>query len=226
MKKKIAVIGLGEFGFALMRCLNEDGHEVMAIDKNIEVIEDAADHCTTAVCLDSTDEKALRSQGLDDMDSVILASAEELETIIVTTDILKQIGVKDIIVRYRTNLHIRILEMMGIKRLFNPEDKAARSMAEEFSHKGMRMSTIITDEYRIAEVVLPKIFHGKTLGESKLKENYNLNIVTILRKGSSDSSKKEKIIGIPRAGTVFSENDTLVIFGTHNDIDRFLEIME
>jgi len=226
MKKKIAVIGLGEFGFALMKSLHEDGHEVIAIDKNMDIVEDAVDFSTTAVCLDSTDEKALRAQGLEDMDAVILASAENLETIIVTSDILKRMEVKDISVRYRTELHVRILEMMGITKIFNPEERAAKNMAEEFSHKSIRMSAIITDEYRIAEVMLPKIFYSKTLVESKLKEDYNLNVVTILRKINGDSHGREKIIGIPRADTLLLENDLLIIFGTHRDIDRFLEITE
>ena len=226
MKQKITVLGLGEFGFALTKCLHEDGHEVIAIDKNMEIIEDVKDFCTTAVCLDSTDENALRAQGLEDMDAVIIAAADNLETNIATADIVKKIGPRELIVRYRTKLHIRILKMMGIDRVFNPEVRAAGNMAEEFKYRGIRMSAIITDEYRIAEVILPKIFFRKTLREAKLKEKYNLNVVTILRKSDGDSQKKETIVGIPRSDTVLHENDLLVIFATNRDLNKFLETME
>ncbi|MDH5654932.1 MAG: TrkA family potassium uptake protein [Spirochaetia bacterium] len=225
MKKKIAVIGLGEFGFALVKQLHHEGHEVIAIDKNMDVIEDAADVSTTAVCLDSTDEKAMIAQGLEDMDSVIIASAENLEVILVTSDILKRMGAKDIIVRYRNDLDVRILKMMGIDRVFNPEEKAALNMSEEFSHRSIRMSAIISDEYRIAEVILPGVFAGKTLQNSRLKEDYRLNVVTILRRQKGNRNQ-EKILGVPLAETILEENDTLILFGTHKDIDSFLEILE
>jgi trk system potassium uptake protein TrkA len=224
-RKKIAVIGLGEFGLILVKCLHREGHEVIAIDKSMDLIDDIADHCTTAVCLDSTDEKAMHSQGLEEMDAVILASADNLEMMVVTIDILKKIGVKEIVARYKNELQIRILNMFGITKTFNPEERAALNMAEQFSHHSMRMSTILTDEYRIAEIDVPPIFVGKSLSESHLKEEYRLNIVTIKRRDPRNLSREE-IIGIPISSTVLQKNDILILFGKHDDIDRFLVLTE
>jgi len=224
-RKKIAVIGLGDFGIALTRCLHREGHEVIAIDKNMERVEEIIDESTRSVCMDSTDEKAMKSQGIEDMDTVIIASADNLESVIVTIDITKRFGVTEIIARYKNRLQMQILTMLGITQLFNPEENAALSMAEQFSHHSMRMSTILTDEYRIAEIDTPALFVGKTVMECQIKENYRLNIITIKRK-NEETNMKEKVLGIPMGETIIMHGDILILFGLHDDIDRFLEITE
>ena len=125
MRKKIAVIGLGDFGRALVKHLHEEGHEVTAIDHDLPTIEKIKSNCTHAVCLNSTDEKALRSQGVEQMDTVIISAAQSFEVLIVTADILRRIFNGQLIVRYRTTLHKRILEMLGEKELFTPEERPA-----------------------------------------------------------------------------------------------------
>ncbi len=180
-RKKIAVIGLGDFGRSLVRTLYNEGHEVTAIDHDMGTIEEITVDCTNAVCLDPRDERALRSQGLEEMDAVLLASAESFESLIVTADNLKKIGVKEIIARYRTDLHIRIFNMLGIQNLFNPEDQAARNIAERFSHSGIQKSTYVTDEYLIDEIIVPEILIGVSLKDSRLREDYNLTLITIKR---------------------------------------------
>lgn len=100
------------------------GHEVLAIDNIHEEIEEIKDKCTAAVCLDATDENALRSQGLEDMDAVLISVAEKFEILIICADILKRLGVKEIYAGYKTPLHKRILRMICIQHIFNPEKKS------------------------------------------------------------------------------------------------------
>ncbi|MCE9501004.1 MAG: TrkA family potassium uptake protein [Leptospira sp.] len=227
-KNKIAVIGLGDFGKELVKQLFLEKHEVVAIDKEMLTIDEIKDHCTNAICLDATDEHALRAQGLEEMDFVILATADDLETLVITADILRQLGVKEIIARYKTELHIRILKMLGITNIFNPEEKAARNMAEQFGHSSIKSSLIISEEFRIAELVIPELFAGKTVEEIQLKENYNLLLITIKRmrhnlqaKRKSDEMKQE-VLGIPQKTTVFRSNDIITVFGKHEHVEEFL----
>lgn len=225
--KKIVVIGLGDFGRQLVRALYREGHEVTAIDRDLQTIEDIADECTNAVCLSSTDEKAMRSQGLEDMDAIILASAESFETLIVTADILKKIGVKEIIGRYRNDLQIRILRMLGVSSIYNPEETAARNMAERFHHEGIKTSIFMSESHRVAEIVVPSSITGLSLIDSRLREDFRLNLITIKRprkkiKGNH-RGETDEILGLPDANFVFEEGDILIVFGTHHDIDRFLD---
>ncbi|TGL65343.1 potassium channel family protein [Leptospira jelokensis] len=228
-RKKIAVIGIGSFGKLFVRYLFEDGHEVIAIDKDPVIIDTIKDYVTVAVALDATDEHALRSQGIGDVDFAVIALADDFETSIICADSLKKSGVKQIYARYQTELQKKVLELLGIRDLFNPEEKAARSMAEIFSFTGMRSSFLLSDEYSVVEVTVPKRYINKTIAEADLRHKYNINVITIKRpltnkesKRASDS-KSEKILGIPHGNTVLKEEDVVVLFGSQSDLSKFLE---
>lgn len=228
-RKKIAIIGLGSFGNRFARYLYEDGHEVLAFDSNSQIIDDIKDSATIAVTLDATDESALVSQGILDVDVVIIALAEDFETSVICADILKRIGVKQIFARYQTLLQKKVLELLGIRDLFNPEERAARSMAEMFSFVGMRSSFLLSDEYSVAEVSVPKRYVDKTIAEADIRHKYNINIITIKRVFISKESKRasdnriEKILGIPHGDMVLKQDDIIVLFGSQKDLTKFLE---
>ena len=228
-KNRIAVIGLGDFGKQLVKLLFIEGHEVIAIDKNEEVIHEVKDDCTNAVCLDSTEESALKSQGLEEMDFVILAVADDFETLIITADVLKRIGVREIIARYQTELHVRILKMLGITNIFNPEERAAKNMAEQFGYSNIKGNMIVSDEYRIAEIVVPDFFAGKTVGEVSLKENYNLHLITVKRFRANPKAKRanddmiQEVLGIPSKTLAFRSKDVISVFAKHEDVEYFLD---
>lgn len=202
---------------------------MIAIDKDEEVIHDIRNDCTNAVCLDSTEADALKSQGLDEMDSVILAVADDFETLIITADALKRIGVKEIHARYQTDLHVRILKMLGITNIFNPEENAAKNMGEQFGYSNIKGNTIISDEYRISDVIIPEFFVGKTIEEVGLKENYNLHLITVKRYRANPKAKRrnddmiQEVLGIPSKTLPFRSKDIISVFAKHEDVEYFLE---
>lgn len=138
LKKRIAVIGLGDFGKTLAVYLNENGHEVTAIDKDIKVVEEIKDHCALAVCVDTSSKSSLKELDLEDMDEIVVALAENFESLITTAYNLKDMNLKCLHVRYHSELNRKILQMIGIENLFNPEERAAASMAEQLSYKGVK----------------------------------------------------------------------------------------
>ncbi|TGK90057.1 TrkA family potassium uptake protein [Leptospira bourretii] len=228
-RKKIAVIGIGSFGKLFVRYLFDDGHEVIAIDKDPIIIDSIKDYVTIAVTLDATDEHALQSQGISEVDYAVIALADDFETSIICAESLKKCGVKNIYARYQTELQMKVLALLGIKDLFNPEEKAARSMAETLSFSGMRSSFLLSDEYSVVEVTVPKRYINQTIADADLRHKYNINVITIKRptinkdtKRASDS-KSEKILGIPHGNTILKEEDIIVLFGSQTDLTRFLE---
>ncbi|HRY78690.1 MAG TPA: NAD-binding protein, partial [Candidatus Izemoplasmatales bacterium] len=94
--KSFVVIGVGRFGLALIEELISLKADVLVIDKNFEKIEKVAKHVTNAVCLDSTDIDALREIGINNYDTVIVATGIDVDNSILTTLILKDLGVKDV----------------------------------------------------------------------------------------------------------------------------------
>lgn len=232
--KKLAVIGLGDFGMVLVRCLNKEGHEVVAIDSDSAKIDAVKEDCVDVAIMDSTDEVAMKNIGFRDFDRVIVAVANDFENLMVTADILiRVLELKNVTIRYQTELQKRILKQtIGITDLFNPEETAAMNMAEQFDHRLMRKAFILSDDFRIAEFQVPRSFIGKSLAELNFKETYKLLLVTVKRlrlveKTNRSTDEKEiEPIGIPEQSIEFRENDIIVVFGNHVDLEDFFENVE
>ncbi|HNX00524.1 MAG TPA: NAD-binding protein, partial [Candidatus Cloacimonadota bacterium] len=117
-----AVIGLGKFGATVAITLFENGAEVLVIDKDEKVVDELKDRVTAAVTMDSTDEYSLKQLGLENMDAVILALGSNIQESILTSALLKKIGVGKIYAKVETHLHGRILEMIGVQNILFPEE--------------------------------------------------------------------------------------------------------
>ncbi|RHX91756.1 potassium channel family protein [Leptospira stimsonii] len=220
-KKRIAVIGLGEFGKSLVIYLNENGHEVTAIDKDIKTIEEIKDHCALAVCVDTSNKQSLEELDLEDMDDIVVALAENFESLITTAYHLKDMKLESLHIRYHSEINRKILQMIGIENLFNPEERAAASMAEQLSYQGVKKATLLSEEYSLFEVEISSHLFGKKLKDLGLREKYKLNLVAIRKADSDNKNQREGTIILPESGTVFQENEILILFGTSESIKKF-----
>lgn len=229
MQKKFAVIGLGVFGQTVASALAEMGAEVIAIDNTMEAVENIKDKVAFAIRMDSTDEKALRAQGIQDVDACIVSIGENFESALLTSVTLVQLGVKRVIARAANPMHKRILELVGIKEVFSPEDEVGRNLARELMSEGLIDYVPLSAGHTIVQVKTPKPFVGKKLGEIQLRVKYNLNLITVRKTSvtkdpsTGEERRQEKIVGVPTADMVLEEEDVLVIFGKEADIRRILE---
>ena len=219
--KSIAVIGLGRFGSAIARKLSARGADVLAIDVDEEKVEALKDEVAYAVSLDSTDSKALLAQNIQEMDAVIIAIGADFEALVLTAYTLLELDIKRIIARAQDRVQKKILEKMGIKEVLSLEDEVSNNVAEQLINPSVLMSIQLPDDYEIVEIVAPPSIEGRTLADIGLREKYNLNLVTLLRKRNDD---KHHIMGVPEPKTVIETGDIIIIFGTAKNIDRFIEI--
>jgi trk/ktr system potassium uptake protein len=229
MSKKFCVIGLGYFGKNLALQLSRAGAEVIAIDFHEEIVDKIGDEVTHAVCMDATDKKGLISLGLGSMDAVIVAIGEGFEASIMTTALLQEIGVKKIYARVISAVQERLLRLMNISELLVPEADSANHLASRLLIPGVISSFGISAEYGIFEILAPKNFVGIQIIETKLREEFNLNLVTIIRNDKKPGiidrmlRKDDKALGVPSPETIINEGDILVLFGREKDIKKILE---
>ncbi|WP_417609494.1 potassium channel family protein [Owenweeksia hongkongensis] len=220
-QSKFAVIGLGQFGTAIAKKLAQKGAEVMAIDNDEERVEAIKDDVSYAVTLDATDGKALKSQNILEMDAVVVAIGENFQDLLLTTFTLQELEVKRIMARVQGPSQRRILEKMGIKEILSPEDEVGNNVAESLINPNVLMSMQLPDDYQIVEVKAPKNIFDRTLEDIGLRQKYEVNLVTLLRK---EEDGEKHIIGVPSADTVLQEGDVIVLFGKTSHLTRFLEI--
>ncbi len=228
MKNKYAVIGMGQFGTSIARALARRGAEVLAIDISEENIDQIKDEVAYSVCLDSTDLRALRAQNIEDMDAVVVAIGEDFEALLLTTVQLMELKIKRLIARAAGSQQRRILEKLGVNEILSPEDEVGKTVAEMLLHPNMKTFLPLPDDYEIVEINTPERIAGKSLGEVKIRERYNLNLITIKRKYDEEIKGKimevEHIIGVPKGDTVLYDSDILIILGKVKDVDLFVQV--
>jgi trk system potassium uptake protein len=224
---KFIIIGLGNFGASLAIKMTELGHEVIGVDRRMEKIDAFKDKITITICLDSTNPQAVQNLPIDGTDVVVIAIGEDEGSSILSTALIKQHGPKRIISRAITPLHHNVLQSMGIDEIVHPEEEAAYRLAKRLELNQIVDSFAISEKYSIYEVKAPTELIGKTLKECNFRQNYNMNIITIVRK-----KKKKNILGVTNfvfdaigvvdSETILMEGDLLVVFCKKEDLDNFL----
>ena len=223
--KQIAVIGLGKFGQSVAQTLSQKGKEVLAIDKDEERVRAVSELVSQAVELDSTDEKALRAAGVENVDAAVVAIGRDLEASIMVTLNLKEIGVKEIVAKAVSEMHGKVLRKVGATRVVFPE----RDMGVRIAHSLLSVSTLeqiqLSAEHSIVEIIAPSVFTGKTLKELMLRPQYGVDVITLRRKIPTVTDKgvtgiEEKLIVAPGASDAVNQGDVLVIVGSDDDIQK------
>lgn len=225
---KYIVLGLGHFGRSLAIHLTELGHEVIAADKNLNIVEQTKDKITHTVCLDSTDKEAVSSLPLRDSNAVIVAIGEEEGASLLTVALLKQLKVKRIIGRVVSDLQKTVLEAMNIDEYIMPEEEAAERLAMRLDNIDIVDSFKISDKYSIIETKVPSKYIGKTLKEADLTNKYKVIVLTTIQLETSthndgSSKTRKEASGIAKSDTVLRENDLLVLFGELSNIKELIQ---
>ena len=222
MVKRFAVIGLGYFGTNLARELTRQGAEVIAIDNTLGKIEEIKDEVAYAVRLDSTDEKTLRNQGLEDLDGVIVSIGEDFESALLTCVLLLEFGCRNVIVKSTSPIHTRIFKSVGVQTIVAPDLAIAERLAVSLVSANILETIPLTDDYSIIQIRAPRFMVGQTLQGLNLRGAYDVNLITIKRarvdNGNAEGS--ETIIGVPRPDTVIEKNDVLILMGSRKSIER------
>lgn len=222
---RFAVIGLGRFGNKLAIALAMSGAEVIAIDLNRTVIDEIRDHVTHAVRLDSTDEKALRSQGVDKVDTAIVGMGQggnTFEAAIMTVVNLKAIGVKNIYARAQSITSGQVFLAVGATEIIYPEIEAAHRWAYKLIAPHIGDKIDFAPGYSLASLEAPAVFDGKTVMELELRQKYKVNLVAI-RRVADDQKKldaKAEIINVPLPSTMINTGDILMVAGSDKDLAR------
>ena len=234
MSKQYAVIGLGRFGFEVALWLSKHHFQVIAIDSDRELVQKISNDVDNAMCFDSTNETALRDARVDEIDVVVCAIGDNhVQNNILTTALLKQIGVKKIISRASTELHARILRIVGATEVVNPECEMGRRTAQTIATPGLTDLISISDGAVIAELKVPGSFVGKSMIELRIRSRYGVNVIGIRRPVAvKDSEKlieqgeelpKTFLLSLPPEDS-FQPDDILVIAGTEEDVKKIAEL--
>lgn len=213
MKKEFVVIGLGRFGGSIVRELIEQGADVMAIDKFSDRVDEFASIATQAIVADTTDESVLKSLGIRNFEHVIVAIGEDIQSSILTTLMLKEIGVNKITVKAQNDYHEKVLRKIGADQVVHPERDMGIRIANNIMTNNVLDYLELSEEHSIMEIKANEILAGSTLIDLDIRAKYGINIVAIKRGAN--------ILVSPQADEEIKINDVLIVIGADADIIRF-----
>ncbi|MFH5831036.1 potassium channel family protein [Halalkalibaculum sp. DA384] len=222
-----AIIGIGAFGSALAKKLSEEGAYVIAIDNNMEHINQVKEYVSDAICFDATDPELLESHGITNVDVAVISIGETFEPVALIAMHLLNAGVKEVYGRAGSRIQEQILEQIGITDVIHPERQVAERMGISLVRRGMSDVFDIGEGLAMFEVQAPDAMVGYTLEELEIRKRYELNLITIKRLVPMDSEigpeKQYKPIGILSGKTTIKEGDHFLLVGRKEDVDKLLE---
>ena len=225
---KYIIVGLGSFGASLAEKLTEQGNEVIGIDTNMDKVDSYKERISHTICMDATDEFTVSGLPYRDADMIIVAIGENRGANVMATALFKNLQVKRLISRARDSLHEKVLHALGVDEIAHPEEESAERWAKKLCFKGVVDSFELSDDYSIVEVNVPDRYFGKTIQESKIREDYNLIVLTTIAKTQEKALigrtvKVTKVQGVASPNNKLNPNELLVVYGSNKSIKNFLK---
>lgn len=208
MNKQFVVIGCGRFGSSVAKKLNDLGAEVMTVDKSEETIQNIADYVTYAVQADATDENTIKSLGIRNFDVAVVSIGGDIQSSILVTLMLKELGVKYVVAKAQNELHGKVLYRIGADRVVFPEREMGIRVASNLVSDNILEYIQLAPDYSIMEIVALSSWTGKTLKDIDMRNEYGINVMAIKHGDEIDITIS--------ADEVLKEGDVLVVIG-HND---------
>lgn len=215
---RYAIIGLGIFGSSVAESLYQKRHEVIAIDLVEELVQRSREVVSQAITADATDRETLEALGLQDVDFAVISVGEKIDASILITLHLAEMGVKNIVVKAVNDTHGKILKKIGASEVVYPEKQMAQRVADRIGHKGVLDQIQLGDGLSILELAVPEMFIDRPLIESKIRQNFALNVIALKEIGPDGVSHN---FILPRPDYILKKSDILVVIGLDEHVEAF-----
>jgi len=217
-KKQFIVIGLGRFGTSVAETLYSLGNDVLAVDHDEDVVQNISDNVTHAVQVDANDENSLRALGIRNFDCAVISIGSSIQSSILATILVKELGVKHIVAKATTELHAKVLYKIGANRVVFPERDMGVRVAHNLVSSNILDYIELSPDYSIAEVVSPEEWNNKTLKELNVRAQYGISVMAIKRNNDIDIS--------PSADTIIEPGDIIVAIGSIEELNKLENLIK
>ena len=208
--KSILIIGLGRFGRHMARTFIENGHEVMAIDRDESRADDAVGAIQQILIGDATEVRFMESLGIRSFDLAVIAIGENFQTVLEITVLLKELGCKFVIARATRDVHKKLLLRNGADYVVYAEREIAERLAIKFGTDNIFDYIELTPEIGIYEIAIPKSWIGHSIIDLSVRNKYNISILA--------TKKGEQIFPLPSPDHVFTQDESLMVMGTMKNV--------
>lgn len=213
--KSFCVIGLGKFGTSLALRLAEEGNQVMILDNDADKVTALADLFTNAVIGDSANEAVLRSAGVSDYECAVVCFTGNINQNILVTIMLKEMGIKKVVVRASNEGHKKVLERIGVDLIVDPEKDMGEKLAFKLTKENVS-EFIEFAGYKLIEVSVPLEWAGKNLIDLDVRRKHGINIIAVT---SEDNAADVS----PAPTRLFAKGEKMLVIGSDKDIEKLMK---
>lgn len=214
--RSVLIIGLGRFGRHLTLTMSQLGHEIMAIDKNEEVVNKIAPYVTSAQIGDCSDPVVLKSIGVSNFDLCFVCISNDLESSLVITTLLKEYHAKKVITKVNQDIHAKFLLQNGADDVIYPERDMAKRTAMKYSTLNAFDYIELSPEYGIFEIIPPKSWIGRSLSEVNVRKKFHVNVMAYKDKNTNE------IMPLDREQYFFKSGEHLLVAGNQKNFDELI----
>jgi len=215
-KKEFVVLGLGRFGKSVATTLAESGCEVLVVDIDEDIINNIADKVTYAVKADATDAETLKTLGISNFDGAIIGMGENLESSVMATILVKELGIPYVLTKAHSELHARILKKVGADMVVFPEKETGIRIANNLMRDNFFDAIELSSTFSMMDIEALDVWIGKSLRDLKLRATLKINVIGI--------RKKENLNINPAADDAIEKGDVLVIIGNNDTLNKLANL--
>lgn len=218
----IVAIGMGNFGASLSKTLTAMGHDVLGVDKNPEKVEFFKDKISNMICLDASDPHALRLLPIKEADVFVVCIGDDFGVSVMISALLKRMGVKKVICRESSSIHLTVLNSIGIANTINPEYESARILAQTLTLPGIHHLFNISDTLKIVDLNVPESLIEHKFQPVTFREKTHLKVIALRRNQQILYSSSQPLPDQEISDIYYQPDDILVLAGEIRDIRKFL----
>ncbi len=216
--KRFVVVGLGNFGFTVARALSDNGHDVIAIDVDGNLVDRISSHVVHAAVGNATDIETLQRIGCSEADAAVVSTGDDITASILATMALLDLKVKDIYVKVISTDHARVMNRIGVTEVIFPERDSALGLATRISGFALLNFVRLGKEFSIQEMGVPESWFGRSIRQLSLRKDYDISIVAI------HEILTDKIVANPDPDYILKDSDTLLVAGADQALERAAKV--
>ena len=213
--KNILIVGAGRFGVYTAEKLRSLGHQIMAVDRDEERIRNILPYVTDAQIGDCASQEFIESLGVPDYDLCIVAIGDDFLNSLEITSMLSEHGAQFVVARASSASQEKFLLRNGANAVVFPERQLASWTAIRYSSSNISNYIELMDGYSVVEILVPKAWDGKNIGEINVRQKYGINILGV-RNGSMNMDIS--------TGTILHHGQNMLILGKLENIQKLFNL--
>jgi len=216
--KRFIVVGLGNFGSTVAETLHSAGHDVAALDRDPERVDDMASKVSRAALGDGTEARTLRQLGAEDANAAVISTGDDLTASALTALVMRDLGIEEIYVKVVSHEHARLIEKIGVTETIFPERESGIRLGKRIASRALLNYVQLGPGFSVQEMAVPPSWVGKSLRELEPRRRYGISVVAV------HDILLDRIQAVPNPDELLKDSDALLVAGADETLAKVAKL--